>query len=691
MFTTPRPTPLAIALALAFCATSAVQAADAVQPATVAPATTSGATVPGLSLQDMDSHVRPQDDLFRAMNGTWLKNTPIPADKADYGAFTQLADLSDQRVKAIVDDLAKTQQPAGSVNQKIADYYNAYMDTTAIDQAGLAPLKGQLAEVDALKTKRDLVKLMGQWQSIVATPLALGAGQDFKNPDVYAPFLSQAGLGLPDRDYYLQDTDRFKKARTAYLTYMTTLLTQSGDKEAARHAAEVYALEKQIAQVQWSKVENRDPQKLYNPTSFAKLAKEAPAIDWKLLVSAGEMPVPGDLVVAQPSYIAGLSKLVDKVPMSTWKLYMKVRLLDSMAGELPAAYREARFEYRGRALQGQTQDRPRWQKAVATVNDAMGEALGQVYVERNFPPADKARMQELVKNLLATYSTSIDGLTWMSPTTKAAAHEKLSKYGIKIGYPDNWRDYSKLDVKAGDPIGNDIRASRFEYLRQAMRVGHKVDRTEWGMTPQTVNAYYDPSMNEIVFPAAILQPPFFDRTADDAVNYGAIGAVIGHEISHGFDDQGSQFDGDGKLRNWWTEEDRKAFDAITAKLVAQYAAYEPIKGSHLNGKLTLGENIADLSGLQIAYKAYHLSLHGQPAPVIGGLTGDQRFFLAWSQAWRENTREERVLQLVTVDPHSPPEFRANGAAMNHDAFHQAFATKPGDAMWKAPEERLRLW
>jgi putative endopeptidase len=692
--------PLAIALAVAFSVASlSVRAADTAAPAAPAASAAPAApmatgAVPGLDLSGMDAAARPQDDLFRAMNGTWIKNTQIPADKADFGTFIQLRDLSDQRVKGIVEALGKEKAKPGSVDQKIGDFYNAYMDTAAIDKAGLAPLKAELHALDAVKDRKGLVAVMGRWQSVVALPMGLGAGQDFKNPDTYTPFVFQGGLGMPNRDYYLKDTERFQKVRTAYMAYLTRLFVLSGDADAdaAAHAKQVYDLEHQIAEVQWPTEDNRDPQKIYNPTKVSALVRDDANIDWKGLLKTAQMPTPGDiLVVGQPSYFKGLSGLMGSVPLDTWKRYLKIRLIDGLATELPAAYREAHFDFSGRAIGGKTEDLPRWQKAVNTLNGAMGEALGQVYVQQYFPPAYKQRMTELVKNLLATYSTSIDGLTWMSPATKKAAHEKLAKYGIKIGYPDVWRDYSSLVVKAGDPIGNDFRASRFEFMRQAVRVGKKVDRKEWGMTPQTVNAYYDPSMNEIVFPAAILQPPFFDMGADDAVNYGAIGAVIGHEISHGFDDEGSQFDGDGKLRNWWTDADRKAFEAITAKLVDQYAQYEPIKGSKLNGKLTLGENIADLSGLQIAYKAWKMSLNGKPAPVIGGLTGDQRFFLSWSQAWRDKSREERSLQLLTVDPHSPAEFRANGAAINHDAFHQAFGTKPGDAMWKAPEERLHLW
>jgi len=645
----------------------------------------------GLDKSGMDPSVRAQDDLFRSVNGGWAKATEIPADKPEFGIFIQLRDLSDERVRTIVEKLAKAKNAPGSANQKVADFYKSYMDTAAIDKAGLAPLKPLFAQVDALKDTAGLIKLMGSLQGVVDLPLMVDTTTDFKNPDTYSPLTWQGGIGLPDRDYLLKDDERFAKARAAYLTYVSTLLTQAGDKDAAAHAADIVALEKQIAEVQWAKVDLRDPVKIYNPMTLAELQAKEPAIDWKAFTQAAGITVPGQISLSQPSFVSGFAKLLGSVPLATWQRYMKVRLMDGASAVLPAAIRDARFEFRGKALQGLTQDRPRWQKAMATLNGALGEALGQGYVAQYFPPAYKARMVELVNNLMKAYGSSIDGLSWMSPATKAAAHDKLSKYMVKIGYPDTWRDYGKLVVKAGDPLGNEIRASRFEFQRQAARIGKKVDRAEWGMTPQTVNAYYNPSLNEIVFPAAILQPPFFDMQADDAVNYGAIGAVIGHEISHGFDDEGSKFDGDGKLRDWWTAEDRKAFDEITAKLVAQYDAYEPLPGKHLNGKLTLGENIADLSGLQIAYKAWKLSLGGKPAPVIDGLSGEQRFFMGWAQAWRDKTRDERALQLLTTDPHSPAQFRANGAAVNHDGFHEAFGTKPGDAMYKAPADRLRLW
>jgi putative endopeptidase len=674
------------ALSLAY-ATNASFAADASTP----PAGAAPARSAGLDKSGEDAGVRAQDDQFKAMNGNWLKTTEIPGDKPEYGTFIQLRDLSDERVRKIIENLAATPQPAGTINAKIGDFYTSYLDTAAIDKAGLAPLKPYVDQIDAVKSKHDLMVLMGRWQGIVDLPLDLGVQPDARDPGVYSALGSQGGLGLPNRDYYLKTDPRFVKARAAYDVYVKTLLELDGDPDAAKHAAAVVALEKKIAQIQWTNVENRDPVKTYNPMTLEQLAARAPAIEWKAFLDAGDLPAPPFVSIAQPSYAVALAKLFPSESLDTWKTYLRVRLLDDVSSELPAGFRDARFAFRGEALQGLKQDQPRWQKAVTTLNGAMGEAIGQVYVSEYFPPAYKARMVELVDNLLKTYSTSIDNLTWMTPATKAAAHRKLAKYAVKIGYPDVWRDYGSLEVKAGDPVGNDVRASRFEYHREVVRNGKPVDRTEWDMTPQTVNAYYEPTKNEIVFPAAILQPPFFDMKADDAVNYGAIGAIIGHEISHGFDDQGSQYDGDGKLNNWWTAADRKAFEDITAKLVAQYAAYEPIPGQHVNGKLTLGENIADLSGLQIAFKTYEATLDGKPSPVIDGLTGEQRFYLGWSQAWREKVREQRALQLVTIDPHSPPQFRANGAAMNSDGFHAAFATQPGDAMYKAPADRLRLW
>jgi len=646
----------------------------------------------GIDPAGLDKSVRPQDDLFHAVNGRWLARTQIPADKADTGSFSMLEDLSDQRVRTIVETLAAKPQQAGTDEQRIADFYKSYVDTAALDKAGLAPLRAQLAAVDAIDSPKALAAWLGRSQGVNNAPLQLGVLGDAKDPTHYAALASQGGLGLPDRDYYLKTDDpALSKARAAYQAYLTQLAALSGDRDAAATATRVMALEKQLAEVQWAKEDMRDPVKIYNPMTRAELAEKAPGMDWAAFLDGASLANAERLTVYQPSYVSALARLVAELPLDQWKAYLRLRVLDDASDVLPKAYRDAGFAFHGTAITGTKQPRPRWQKGVTEVNNSIGEAVGRVYVARYFPPAYKARMEELVANLLATYKDSIQTLSWMSPETKAQAQQKLAKYTTKIAYPDHWRDYSALQVKAGDAAGNRERAGRFEWERQARRVGQPVDRTEWGMTPQTVNAYYEPSLNEIVFPAAILQKPFFDMAADDAANYGAIGAVIGHEISHGFDDEGSQYDGDGALRNWWTEADRKAFQAVTDKLAAQYDSYEPLPGHHVNGRLTLGENIADLSGLQIAYKAWKRSLAGKPAPVIGGLSGEQRFFYGWSQAWREKMRDERLLQLVTTNPHSPAQYRADGAAVNHDGFHEAFGTKEGDKMFKPSAERIRIW
>ena len=592
----------------------------------------------GLDKAGFDPSARPQDDLFRTANGRWIDTTEIPADKPSYGTFIQLRDKSDREVRAIVEELASKKQDAGSVEQKIAAFYGSFVDTAAIDSAGLAPVKASLARIDAIQSPQDLAAWMGSVQGVVNTPIALWVMADYKDPSTNRALTWQGGLGMPDRDYYLKDDERFAKARAAYQTYLETLARLSGDKNAEATAKQVFALEKRIAEAHWDKVDNRDPVKIYNPMTPDELARSAPGIDWARFLESGRLGGTDRLSLSQPGATKAIARMLGETPLPELKNYLKLRTLDDAADVLPKEFREARFAFHGRTLTGAMEDKPRWQKGIKALDGALGEAVGQVYVARHFPPANKARMQELVGNLMQAYGQSIDGLTWMSPATKVQAKDKLSKYVTKIAYPDRWRDYGKLTVKEGDAFGNHERAGRFEWQRVSAKAGKPVDRGEWMMTPQTVNAYYNGSLNEIVFPAAILQPPFFDMAADDAVNYGAIGAVIGHEISHGFDDQGSKFNGDGKLQDWWGDEDRKAFDALGARLVAQYETYEPIPGHKLNGKLTLGENIADLSGLQIAYKAYKLSLKGKDAPVIDGYTGEQRFFLGWSQAWRDKVR-----------------------------------------------------
>ena len=653
----------------------------------------------GLEQSRLDAAVRPQDDLYAYVNRTWEGSTPIPADKSSIGVFDALRDTSRERVKAIIDELAAKPQAAGTEAQKIADFYRAFVDEAAIDARGLAPVQPLLAKVAAAQSPAALAQLVGELAPEgVGGPFTVFISQDAKNATRYIASMQQSGLSLPDRDYYLADAESYVKARTALLAYAASLFREAGDtaEAAATRAQAVVALETALAKAQRTRVQLRDPNANYNLRGEAEWPGVA-NLPWRAMLDAAG---PGaaairEVNIRQPEYVAAVASLLATAPTADWQSYFRYRVLSEYANLLPKPFRDARFELYGRTLRGLQQQEPRWRQGVDAVGGGrggvLGEALGKIYVERHFPPAAKARMGALVDNLRQAYGSGIDGLAWMSPATRAQAQKKLSTFRVKIGYPDVWRDYAALEIRGDDAVGNARRAARFELDRNLARLGKPIDRTEWGMTPQTVNAYYSPTMNEIVFPAAILQPPFFDLEADDAVNYGAIGAVIGHEISHGFDDQGSQFDADGNLKNWWAPEDRAAFDALTARLVAQYEAYTPLPGRSIQGKLTLGENIGDLSGLAVAHRAYRLSLGGKEAPVINGLTGDQRFFMGWAQQWRSQYREQQLLQQLTSDPHSPGRYRAIGAPVNMDAFHEAFGTKPGDGMWKAPADRIKIW
>lgn len=642
---------------------------------------------------------RAQDDLYLFVNRAWELSTPIPPDKASIGAFDALRDLSRDRVKTIIDELAAKPQAPGSDEQKIADYYRAFMDEAAIEARGLKPVQPLLAMVDAASTPNDFAVLTGSLAGQgVGGPISSFVGQDAKNATRYIASVNQSGLSLPDRDYYLGDSEAYQKARAALVVYVTTVLREAGAKPevAASQAAAVVALETKIATAHRTRVQLRDPNANYHLKAEADWGTVAD-LPWRAMFNAigsGGANIT-EANIRQPEVVAAVAGLFRSEPAETWRAYFRYRVLSSYAEVLPKALRTARFELYGRTLRGLQQEEPRWRQGTDAVGagrgGALGEAVGRLYVERHFPPEAKARMVSLVTNLREAYRQGIDGLAWMTPATKAQAQKKLASFRVKIAYPDVWRDYSAFEVKADDPVGNAQRSTRFELDRNLAKLGKPIDRSEWGMTPQTVNAYYSPTMNEIVFPAAILQPPFFDMVADDATNYGGIGAVIGHEISHGFDDSGSQFDADGNLKNWWTPEDRKAFEGLTAKVVAQYEGYQPLPGKSIQGKLTLGENLADVSGLAVAYRAYRLSLGDKEAPVVNGMTGDQRFFLGWAQVWRSQYRNAALLQQLTADPHSPGRYRAIGAPVNMDAFHEAFSTQPGDGMWKAPEDRIRIW
>ncbi|OWY37456.1 peptidase M13 [Xenophilus sp. AP218F] len=646
--------------------------------------------VSGVETRYFDSSVRPQDDIYRAVNGGWLASHEIPASESSDGAFKQLRDLSEARSRELIEQMAKSGGSGDAA--KIGALYRSFMDEATVEGKGVAPIEPELKMATMLSDRKELFRLLGQWQDrSIKLPLAFWVGVDMKDATAYLPELYQSGLLLPDRDYYLGKDARFVAARQAYRQYLERLFALAGYAQPAKRAEKVMGLETKLAQIQRSRVDLRDPQKQYNKMTLAELARAAPGVDWQAFFAAAGVPDLKAVNVGQPEYVAGVETLLRREPLVVWQDYLLAHALDAYAPYLGKDWTAARFEFHGKALSGAKEQRARWKRGVQLVEQSLGEALGKVYVERYFPPENKQKMQQLVDNLMQAYRQSIDSLEWMSPATRKAAQDKLSKYMLKIGYPDHWRDYSGLEVKADDLVGNVRRAWAFDYQWQLSHLGKPVDRTEWGMTPQTVNAYYNPSQNEIVFPAAILQPPFFDIQADDAVNYGGIGAVIGHEISHGFDDQGSQFDGDGNLRDWWTAEDKANFHALTARLVAQYEAYQPLPGKPINGKLTLGENIADNAGLQIAYKAYRLSLGGKPAPVIDGMTGDQRFFYGFAQVWRSKVRDEALLSQLVSDPHSPAPFRAIGASSNSDAFQQAFDVKPGDGMYKPPEQRIRIW
>ncbi|MQA38498.1 M13 family metallopeptidase [Rugamonas aquatica] len=653
----------------------------------------SGKLVSGIAVEYIDPAVRAQDDLFIHMNGKWLATTEIPADKASWGSFAKLRDDIQPQLRAIIEGAAAN-KAGGPEAQRIGDFYSSFMDEAKLEQLGLTPLNAELAKIAAVSNKKQLPALISHLNKIgVTAPYGYGIHQDNKDSTKYVVDFGQDGLGLPDRDYYLKaDDKKMADALAKYELHITKILTLAGDAKAEANARAIVAFEKELAKIQWTKVELRDPVKAYNKVDIAKLGKVAPGYDWNAyLADAGIAGKVKYVIVGQPSYLKGMTALLAKTDLDTLKSYFRWHLLRSGAPYLNKSYVDENFAFYGTVLSGVTEQRPRWKRGVSVTEGALGEAVGKIYVEQNFPAERKARMQVLVNNLLASYKTSIDQLDWMSPVTKKQAQEKLAKFTTKIAYPNHWRDYSKLVVSKDDLVGNVIRSREFEYNKELAKLGKPIDREEWGMTPQTVNAYYNPEMNEIVFPASILQAPFFNADADDAVNYGAIGGVIGHEISHGFDDQGAQYDGDGNLRDWWTAADHKNFAAKTKMLVEQYNQFSPLPGYHVNGELTLGENIADNSGIAIAYKAYKLSLGGKEAPVIDGLTGDQRFYMGFAQVWRLKMREAQQIVQIKTDPHSPGQFRANGPMRNQPGFYDAFNVKPGDKMYLEPKDRVIMW
>ncbi|MEE9273410.1 MAG: M13 family metallopeptidase [Robiginitomaculum sp.] len=645
----------------------------------------------GIELKNMDKSIKPGDNFFKYVNGKWLDNTEIPADKSRYGGFSLLGDRSTERVKSIIQDMGKEKHKAGSVEQKIGDLYGAFMDEDTINANGLKPIQADLAAIRALKDHSAVSAMIGDPSMNVSSPVGGWVDIDPKDIDHYIFFMTQSGLGLPSRSYYLKDADKSKALRVKYLTFLAQMLTFAGEDHPDTRAKAILDFETKMAEVHWKPEERRDRDKTYNKMTPAEIRAYAPGFDWAAMAKTAGIGGEKNFIVREKSALKELAKIFAGTSMDVLKDYMIAHYISSKAGYLPKEIDDVNFSFYGTALRGTTEQRPRWKRGVGVVNSTLGEAIGQVYVKLYFKPEAKAQMDDLVENLRGAFKDGINNLEWMSNKTKSQAQYKLGKFYPKIGYPKNWKNYSTLKVDKNDLIGTTKSADVWQWNDMIDDLGKPIDREEWGMFPQTVNAYYNPSLNEIVFPAAILQAPFFDPAADPAVNYGGIGAVIGHEMGHGFDDQGAKSDGDGVQRNWWTSEDEAIFKKRTQALIQQYDSYEPLPGLHVKGQLTLGENIGDLTGLTMAYKAYKKSLNGREAPIIDGLTGDQRFFLSFAQIWRNKSRDEALRNQVTTDPHSPGEYRANGPVRNFDAWYKAFNVQPGDALYLPPEKRVTIW
>ncbi len=650
------------------------------------------AKVSGIEKQYISDSLSPGDDFYQFVNDGWLKSTKIPADRSNYGSFSSIDDAAKEAIKTIIDECVAQSAPKGSDAQKVGDFYKSYTDLEARNALGIKPIEPVLAMVKQASSPEDMARLVAKlYKKGIAGPLVFGVQPDAKNSSEYAVYMSQAGISLPDRDYYLKDDDRYVEARTALKSYVNDMMAAIDHRDPADAAERIVALETELAEIFWDRVTNRDPQKTYNKLSADDLQKLLYNIPFGDFLDEAGLGDHKEFIVRQPDYLDGLNDLISTIPEETWQDYFLYQVIDSAASDLTEDLERRHFEFYQTALSGVEEQKPLWRRGVEATESVLGEVLGKLYVERHFPPEAKQRMDALVGNLKKAYAIRIEAIEWMTPVTKKKALEKLSKFTTKIGYPDQWKDYSKLEVASDDLVGNYMRATEVEYNRQLGKLGGPIDRSEWFMTPQTVNAYYNPTMNEIVFPAAILQPPFFNLDADDAVNYGGIGGVIGHEISHGFDDKGSQYDGDGNLLNWWSDDDREEFEKRANQLVEQYNQFEPFEGLTVNGEFTLGENIGDLGGMAVAYEAYILSLGGKDAPVIDDMTGQQRFFLGWGQIWRRLYRDDELKKRLVVDPHSPSRYRCNGILSNMDAFYDAFDIPEDSPMYIAPENRVRIW
>ncbi|MFT3809178.1 MAG: M13 family metallopeptidase [Micropepsaceae bacterium] len=644
----------------------------------------------GVPLQDMDTAVKPGDDFYMYVNGGWDKRIEIPADRSGFSDGTDIQERAEADLHEIAEG-ARSAEP-GTLLRKVGDLYASFMDEAAIEKAGLAPLQPALDRINAIAAPADLARAFAR--SVIGfgiSPFGMYVEADAKNPTAYAVYIYQSGLGLPDRDYYLEDTEENLKYREAYKAYIEKMFTLAGIADAKAKAEAVYGLELRIAKIHWPAEETRDALKTYNPYKLDALAAETPDFDWAAYIAESDLTAVPNIIVGEKSSILDMARLTASEPLDTWKAYLTFHTLDAAAPYLSKAFDEAQFDFNGKTMMGQQKQRDRWKRALNLIDENMGEAMGEAYVAKRFPPESKAMMTGMVANLKTALGQMVDEAQWLDPSTKTEAHKKLDAMAVKIGYPDKWRDYTALEIKADDPVGNVERSRIFEWTRNTARIAGPVDKTDWGMTPPTVNAYFNPVNNEIVFPAGILQPPYFDPTADMAVNYGATGATIGHEISHGFDDQGRKYDETGALRDWWTEKDAAAYEAQAKMLTEQFNQYEPLPGVKINGELTLGENIADLAGLAIAYRAYHIALGGKEAPVIDGMTGDQRFFLGYAMSWRTKVREARLRARLAADPHSPAYYRVNGIVRNFGPWYDAFGI-PADAKLSLPDaSRVKLW
>lgn len=685
--------PLVLSVTLLVGACSGTSTVAPAAPAAAAPTASPYANATGIDRGGFDTGVRPQDDFFAWVNGGWVERTAIPPDRTWWGVVPELRAASEERQRAIIEEMAaRDDLPPGSVAAKVGAFFASLTEQRLVEGKGVAPIADTLARIDAIDSYAGLAAAFGA-ATLLGTdaPLAVGVVQDPGAGDRYVPYLWQSGLALPDREYYLREDAKFQRIRAAYPAYIARLLALGGFGGTPEQAAAVYAIEQRLAAAHWPAEENRDMKKLYNMVPAAELATVAPDFAWPQYVDAAGLGARPELMAAQLGYVRGIGAIVGAFPLAAWKDYLRYHALNEAAPWLSAEFERAQFEFMQREVMGLAELAPEWKRAVRAIDALVGEAVGQVYVERHFPPAHKQAMLDLVGNLMEAFRVGITELDWMSEETKRKAEAKRARLATKIGYPDTWRDYSGLEIRADDPLGNIARASAFEYRYQLAKLDQPIDRGEWEMTPQTVNAYHQPFMNEIVFPAGFLQPPNFNMAADPAVNYGAIGYVIGHEIGHAFDDKGRAFDPYGKLNDWWTAGDAEHFERTAARLVEQYNAFAPVEGMTINGKLTLGENIADLTGVTIAYRAYRASLGGREAPVIDGLTGDQRFFIGFAQANRAQLRDEMLRAMLVSDPHSPARYRVLGVLRNFTPFYAAFGVQEGDGMYLPPAGRVRIW